>query len=39
MKRRSAAMFLAILFCLTGCGGIERAKESTVTVNKEGIVT
>ena len=39
MKRRSAAMFLAILFCLTGCGGIERAKESTVTVNKEVIVT
>ena len=39
MKRRSAAMLLAILFCLTGCGGIDGAKESTVTVNKEGVVT
>ena len=39
MKRRSAAMLLVILFCLTGCGGIDGAKESTVTVNKEGVVT
>ena len=39
MKRRSIAIFLTVLLSLTGCGGIEKAKESTVTVSDEGVVT
>ena len=39
MKRRSIAIFLTVLLSLTGCGGIEKANESTVTVSDEGVVT
>lgn len=39
MKKRRAALFLAALMMLPGCGGIEDAEESTVTVNDKGIVT
>ena len=39
MKRHSIAIFLTVLLSLTGCGGIEKAKESTVTVSDEGVVT
>lgn len=39
MKKRSAALLLAVLMVLPGCGGIEKAEESTVTVNDKGIVT
>ena len=39
MKRCSTAIFLAVFLGLTGCGGIEKAKESTVTVSNEGVVT
>lgn len=39
MRKRSAALLLAALVILPGCGGIEDAEESTVTVNDKGIVT
>lgn len=39
MKKRSAALLLAVLMVLPGCGGIEKAEESTVTVSDKGVVT
>lgn len=39
MRKRSTALLLTTLVLLSGCGGIDDAKESTVTVNKKGIVT
>lgn len=39
MKKRRSALVLTALMLLSGCGGIDDAKESTVTVNSKGIVT
>ena len=39
MRKRSTVLLLAGLLTLSGCGKIEKASESTVTVDKKGIVT
>lgn len=39
MRKRSTVLLLAGLLTLSGCGKIEKAAESTVTVDKKGIVT
>lgn len=39
MKKCGGALLLAVLLMLPGCGGIEKAEESTVTVNSKGLVT
>ncbi|MCI6997281.1 MAG: hypothetical protein MR936_10970 [Eubacterium sp.] len=39
MRKRSTVLLLAGLLTLSGCGKIEKVAESTVTVDKKGIVT
>lgn len=39
MRKRSTVLLLAGLLTLSGCGKIEKAAESTVTVDHKGIVT
>lgn len=39
MRKRSTALCLACLIFLSGCGDIDDVKQSTVTVNKKGVVT
>ena len=39
MKRHHLVLLAASLVLLNGCGGIESAKTSTITVSKDGIVT
>lgn len=39
MRKRSTVLLLAGLLTLSGCGKIEKATESTVTVDKKGVVT
>lgn len=39
MKNRKHILLLTALLIFSGCGGIEDAEESTVTVNEKGIVT
>lgn len=39
MKKRHICLLVASMLLLNGCGGIEKMESSTITVNKEGMVT
>ena len=39
MRKTIAILSLTMMLCLSGCINIENAKESTVTVNKQGVIT
>lgn len=39
MRKTIAILSLTMMLCLSGCAVIEKTKESTVTVNKQGVIT